>query len=1053
MRRIDRATRRTAGRRRACGRSSGRLIARTRLTRRTFGAALGQLGAALLRGALLVLIGAHILGACRGCRIQPARLRGLLDLRLLPRGRFCRLGGALRFLRLGIGLALRGFLAAALEIGLGALAVLGQPRIVLLGLLQRFLPVLFMFGVLGPAQIAVGFHLDAFDLRLCRPQFALDILDAAGDEKPALALHFLVVGRPFGARVGLRDLGQCGLGLSLAADGRWRKPRAQRRCGRCNGHVLGMDLHADSEERRQEKQPERCGRMRAFHCSRGRIGMSDKTHANEIERRIIAQIAEELSVRTEQVGNTVQLLDEGATVPFIARYRKEVTGSLDDTQLRNLAERLVYLRELEERRGAILASIAEQGKLTPELGAAITGAATKQALEDLYLPYKPKRRTRAQIAREAGLEPLARALFDDPTLDPQTEAAKFLNEQVADAKAALDGARDILAEEFAENAQVLGDLREKLRTEGVVRSKLAEGKEAEAEKFRDYFDYAETWSTVPSHRALAIFRGRQLGLLGIALTLDDAAEELVAQRQPHPCESRLGALVGVRQAQRAADAWLATVVRWAWRVKVQPTLETELLAELRERAEDEAIRVFGQNLKDLLLAAPAGMRATMGLDPGLRTGVKVAVVDATGKLLATDTIYPHEPHRRWDAALMSLAALAKQHQVDLISIGNGTASRETAKLAEELIARHPELKLTKVVVSEAGASVYSASEFAAKEFPDLDVSLRGAVSIARRLQDPLAELVKIDPKAIGVGQYQHDVNQRNLAGKLDAVVEDCVNAVGVDVNTASAPLLARVAGLDGGVAKNIVAHREQHGAFRSRAALREVPRLGDKAFEQAAGFLRIVGGEEPLDASAVHPEAYPVVQRILARVGKGLREVMGNKAALAGVKAREFVDERFGLPTVEDILAELDKPGRDPRGSFKVAQFQDGVEDLKDLRPGMVLEGVVTNVAAFGAFVDIGVHQDGLVHISMLSNKFVKDPREVVKAGDIVKVKVLEIDVARKRIGLSMRMDAQPGSTDAAAGGGANRNAQRTNNGPRRDARPQAEQQTALAAAFAKLSR
>lgn len=771
----------------------------------------------------------------------------------------------------------------------------------------------------------------------------------------------------------------------------------------------------------------------------------------EVQRRIIAQIAEELAARPQQVMEAVRLLDEGATVPFIARYRKEVTGGLDDTQLRHLDERLIYLRELEDRRAAIVASIAEQGKLTPELAAAIDAATTKQTLEDLYLPYKPKRRTRAQIAREQGLEPLARALFADPLLDPQNEAGAYVTEQVADAKAALDGARDILAEEFAENAQILAALRNRLKADGYVRSALVEGKHDDAEKFRDYFAYAETWSTVPSHRALAIFRGRQQGVLSIALTLDDAAEALVAQKQPHPCEGVLASVIGWRNSGRAADSWLASVVRWAWRVKVQPSLETELLGELRERAEEEATRVFGQNLKDLLLAPPAGMRATLGLDPGLRTGVKVAVVDATGKLLATDTVYPHEPHRRWDAALAALAVLCRRHEVQLIAIGNGTASRETAKLADDLIKAQPDLKLTKVIVSEAGASVYSASEFAAKEFPELDVSLRGAVSIARRLQDPLAELVKIDPKAIGVGQYQHDINQRHLAAKLDAVVEDCVNAVGVDLNTASAPLLARVAGLDTAVARNIVAYREQHGPFRSRAALRAVPRLGDKAFEQAAGFLRISDGDEPLDASAVHPEAYPVVQRILERVRKGVREVMGQRAALAGLKPTEFVDAQFGLPTVQDIFAELEKPGRDPRGTFRVAEFQEGVEDLKDLQPGMILEGVVTNVAAFGAFVDVGVHQDGLVHISMLSTKFVKDPREVVKAGDIVKVKVMEVDIPRKRIGLSMRLDAQPGAaTDASSDRQAPRGA---TSGSRRDAKPQSAPATALAAAFAKLSR
>ena len=782
-------------------------------------------------------------------------------------------------------------------------------------------------------------------------------------------------------------------------------------------------------------------------------------HSNlpaSVSAGIISRIAQELSVRLQQIQAAVQLLDEGATVPFIARYRKEATGGLDDTHLRTLTERLDYLREMEQRRLAILSSIEEQGKLSLELKQAIQQADTKQVLEDLYLPYKPKRRTRAQIAKELGLEPLARALFEQPTLDPNTEAAKFVHEQVADIKAALDGARDILAEEFAENALVLGKLRDKLKQEGVVRSQLVSDKvdktTPEEEKFRDYFNFAETWKTLPSHRALAIFRGRQQGVLTVALTLDDAAEAKAEQKLPHPCESLLASVVGLKPQGRAADSWLASVARWAWRVKVQPALETELLSELRERAEDEAIRVFGQNLKDLLLAAPAGMRPTLGLDPGLRTGVKVAVVDATGKLLATDTIYPHEPYKRWDESLATLAALVLQYRVELVAIGNGTASRETVKLADDLIkglAQHQsQHKLTKIVVSEAGASVYSASEFAAKEFPDLDVSLRGAVSIARRLQDPLAELVKIDPKAIGVGQYQHDVNQRALANKLDAVVEDCVNAVGVDVNTASAPLLARVAGLDAMTARNIVSYREQQGAFTSRLALKNVPRLGEKTFEQAAGFLRVNQSEQPLDASAVHPEAYPVVEKILAKVQKDVREIMGNSALLRTLKPTEFVDDRFGLPTVQDILAELDKPGRDPRGTFKAAEFAEGVEDLKDLKPGMILEGVVTNVAAFGAFVDIGVHQDGLVHVSMLADKFVKDPHEVVKAGDIVKVKVLEVDLVRKRIALSMKLNADVGQTVSPTRSQDNRAGPRQ--GPaRQPGRPATA--TSMAAAFEKL--
>lgn len=779
--------------------------------------------------------------------------------------------------------------------------------------------------------------------------------------------------------------------------------------------------------------------------------MLDSTLPLPAMPRIIARIAAELAVRPAQIQATVQLLDEGATVPFIARYRKEATGGLDDTQLRYLAERLVYLRELEERRSVISASIAEQSKLTTALALAIEQAETKQTLEDLYLPYKPKRRTRAQIAKEWGLEPLARALFEQPGLDPNIEAARYLNTHVADIKAALDGARDILAETFAENAQALAALREKMQYEGVLRAQLVSDKKngtsPEDEKFRDYFDYAETWKTIPSHRALAIFRGRQQGVLSIGLTLDEASENTTPQRL-YPCETLLAAHVGVSARQQPADTWLASVVRWAWRVKIQPTLETELLAALRERAEDEAIRVFGQNLKNLLLAPPAGMRATLGLDPGLRTGVKVAVVDGTGKLLATSTVYPHEPQRRWDEALATLSALVLRHHVALIAIGNGTASRETVKLADALIrlhqSQHPQHGLTKAVVSEAGASVYSASELAAKEFPDVDVSLRGAISIARRLQDPLAELVKIEPKAIGIGQYQHDVNQRALAQKLDAVVEDCVNAVGVDVNTASAALLARVAGLDSITARNVVSYRESHGAFTSRNALKQVPRLGEKTFEQAAGFLRIHQGEQALDASAVHPEAYPVVEKILTTIKKNIREVMGNSDVLNRLNPADFADERFGLPTVRDILNELEKPGRDPRGTFKAAEFADGVENIHDLKPGMVLEGVVTNVAAFGAFVDIGVHQDGLVHISMLCERFVQDPHQVVKTGDIVKVKVLEVDIARQRIGLSMRLN-----DDIAAARRPNSPAQptrRTRPGPS----PTATTDTTMAAAFQK---
>jgi uncharacterized protein len=744
--------------------------------------------------------------------------------------------------------------------------------------------------------------------------------------------------------------------------------------------------------------------------------------------RIVSRIAEELAVRPQQVAATVELIDGGATVPFIARYRKEVTGGLDDTQLRALDERLVYLRELEERRAAILESVAGQGKLTDALAAQIAAADTKQRLEDLYLPYKPRRRTKGQIAKEAGLEPLAAALLADPTLDPQAEAQKYLRAPdengehgVADPKAALDGARDILAERFAERADVLDALRERMWTEGWIAAKVYEGKEAEGEKFRDYFDHAEPIAQVPSHRALALFRGRQQGVLSLKLQLEASLEEQL----PHPNVVKLAGIVGLAESvsnaaraaaaakagavARPADAWLAEACRWCWRVKLLPHLETELFGRLREAAEAEAIKVFGANLKDLLLAAPAGPRAVIGLDPGIRTGVKVAVVDATGKLVDAATIYPHEPRRDWDGSIATLAKLAEKHKVELVAIGNGTASRETDKLAADLMKRHPELRLRKLVVSEAGASVYSASELAAREFPDLDVSLRGAVSIARRLQDPLAELVKIDPKSIGVGQYQHDVNQRALARQLDAAVEDCVNAVGVDVNTASAPLLARVSGLTGTVAQRVVDFRDANGAFASREALRQVPYFGDKAFEQAAGFLRIRDGENPLDASAVHPEAYPVVQRILEKAARSARELIGNREVLRKLEPKAFTDERFGEPTVRDILAELEKPGRDPRGEFVTAAFQDGVEDLKDLREGMKLQGVVTNVANFGAFVDIGVHQDGLVHISELADRFVKDPREVVKAGQVVSVTVLEVDVARKRIALSMKAGARAG--------------------------------------------
>ncbi|WP_213778377.1 Tex family protein [Caballeronia sp. dw_276] len=779
--------------------------------------------------------------------------------------------------------------------------------------------------------------------------------------------------------------------------------------------------------------------------------------------KIVQRIATELSVQPRQVAATVQLLDEGSTVPFIARYRKEVTGNLDDTQLRNLEERLVYLRELEDRRAAIVQSIDEQGKLTPELRAAVEGADSKQVLEDLYLPYKPKRRTRAMIAREAGLQPLADALLADPKLDPQTEAARYVDAEkgVADTKAALDGARDILSEQFGETAEILGKVREYLFKQGSVISTVVEGKETEeGEKFRDYYDYSETIRTVPSHRALALFRGRNAGVLSVKLGLGG---ELDAQ-VPHPGETLIANHVGIANQGRPADKWLADVCRWCWRVKVQPNIENDLLTNLREEAEGEAIRVFARNLKDLLLAAPAGPKAVIGLDPGMRTGVKVAVVDRTGKLLATDVIYPHEPRRDWDGSLAKLARIAAQTQAELISIGNGTASRETDKLASELIAKHPELKLQKIVVSEAGASIYSASELASKEFPDLDVTLRGAVSIARRLQDPLAELVKIDPKAIGVGQYQHDVNQRDLARSLDAVVEDCVNAVGVDANTASVALLARVSGLNATLARNIVDFRDANGPFASRDQLKKVPRLGDKTFEQAAGFLRINNGVNPLDRSSVHPEAYPVVERILAKIQKHAADVMGKREALSGLSPADFVDERFGLPTIRDILAELEKPGRDPRPEFKTATFREGVEKLSDLTPGMILEGVVTNVAAFGAFIDIGVHQEGLVHVSAMSTKFIKDPHEVVKAGQVVKVKVLETDVKRQRIALTMRLDddfapegsssqqQQRGGQDrrGSGGGGGSARDVRGNGGGRRE--PEAAS-SAMAAAFAKLKK
>ena len=722
-------------------------------------------------------------------------------------------------------------------------------------------------------------------------------------------------------------------------------------------------------------------------------------------RKIALSIATEIGAQPAQVEAAVGLLDEGATVPFIARYRKEATGGLDDTQLRTLDQRLAYLREMEERRATILASIDEQGKLDDALRAEILTADSKSRLEDLYLPYKPKRRTKAQIAREAGLEPLADTLLADPGLQPEVASAAYVDagKGVADAKAALDGARAILIERWSEDAALLGELRDWLAREGVIRARVVEGKQAAGEKYRDYFDHAELLARIPSHRLLALFRGRREEFL--QLDLDPGSD---AEAGHALAEGRIAVHAGIADRGRPADAWLRGACRLAWRARLHMHLLLDLFNQAREKAETEAIAVFGDNLRDLLLAAPAGRKAVLGLDPGLRTGVKVAVVDATGKLVATETIYPHEPRRQWDASLATLERLCTAHGVQLVAIGNGTASRETDKLAGDLLKRAPGLGMQKMVVSEAGASVYSASELAAREFPGLDVSLRGAVSIARRLQDPLAELVKIEPKAIGVGQYQHDVDQYQLARALDARVEDCVNAVGVDLNTASAPLLARVSGLSAGVAENIVVYRDQHGAFASRKALLKVPRLGEKTFEQCAGFLRIADGDEPLDASAVHPEAYPVVERILAGGGRTVKQVIGDTAFLRALKPAQFTDARFGEPTVRDILKELEKPGRDPRPEFKAAQFADGIEDIKDLRPGMVLEGVVSNVAAFGAFVDIGVHQDGLVHISALSDRYVKDPRDVVKAGDIVKVKVLEVDVARKRIALTRRLDDSP---------------------------------------------
>ncbi|MGW5421191.1 Tex family protein [Streptomyces sp. NPDC003943] len=717
---------------------------------------------------------------------------------------------------------------------------------------------------------------------------------------------------------------------------------------------------------------------------------------------IEARIAEELGVRERQVKAAVELLDGGSTVPFIARYRKEATEMLDDAQLRTLEERLRYLRELEDRRTAVLDSVREQGKLTPELEAQILAADTKARLEDIYLPFKPKRRTKAQIAREAGLEPLAEGLLADPSVEPQAAAAAFVDADkgVADAAAALEGARAILTERFSEDADLIGELRERMWGRGRLVAKVREGKEEAGAKFADYFDFAEPFTALPSHRILAMLRGEKEDVLTLDLEPEEPTDSPVSSYEPI-----VAARFGVADRGRPGDKWLQDTVRWAWRTRILVHLGIDLRLRLRTAAEDEAVRVFAANLRDLLLAAPAGTRATLGLDPGFRTGVKVAVVDATGKVVATDTIYPHVPANKWDESLAKLARLAKEHAVELVAIGNGTASRETDKLAGELIAKHPELNLTKVMVSEAGASVYSASAFASQELPGLDVSLRGAVSIARRLQDPLAELVKIDPKSIGVGQYQHDLSEVKLSRSLDAVVEDCVNGVGVDVNTASAPLLSRVSGIGAGLAENIVAHRDANGPFRSRRALKDVSRLGPKAYEQCAGFLRIRGGDDPLDASAVHPEAYPVVRRMVKTAGGEVGALIGNTAVLRSLRPDDYVDDKFGLPTVGDILRELEKPGRDPRPAFKTATFKEGVEKIGDLVAGMVLEGVVTNVAAFGAFVDIGVHQDGLVHVSAMSKNFVKDPRDVVKPGDVVKVKVLDVDIPRKRISLTLRLD------------------------------------------------
>ncbi len=767
------------------------------------------------------------------------------------------------------------------------------------------------------------------------------------------------------------------------------------------------------------------------------------------------RLATELAVRPAQVIATIELLNDGATVPFIARYRKEITGGLDDTQLRQLLERLTYLRELEDRRATVLNSIQEQGKLTDELKVQVEHALTKQDLEDIYLPYKQKRRTKAQIAKEAGIEPLATDLLTNPQLIPEEAAVSYIREDLGfgDVKAVLDGARQILMERFAEDAKLIGQLRQFYKDQCLIKSELIKEKELEGAKYQDWFDFSESYSQIPSHRSLALLRGRNEGILKVGLVLPFELDE-ARKQEVHPCEQMIARQFNIRKQDLPADKWLADTVRWTWKVKVSIHLELDLMGELKERAEEEAIRIFGQNLKDLLLAAPAGQHITMGIDPGIRTGCKIAVVDATGKLLDTATIYPHEPRKDWEGSIHTINQLCSAHQVTLIAIGNGTASRETDKLVLDTIKTHPSLKLSKLVVSEAGASVYSASELAAKEFPNLDVSIRGAVSIARRLQDPLAELVKIDPKSIGVGQYQHDVSQIKLAKNLEAVVEDCVNAVGVDVNTASIPLLARVSGLNNNLATSIVQYRDQHGAFKSRSELHQVPRLGNKTFEQAAGFLRIPNGIDPLDASSVHPEAYPLVEKIIRHINRPLSAILGKSSEIKTLSPELFVNEQWGLPTVIDVLTELEKPGRDPRPEFKTAQFDDSVQEMKDLKVDMILEGVVTNVAAFGAFVDIGVHQDGLVHVSALSNSFVKDPHSVVKAGQIVKVKVIEVDIARKRIALTMRLgdtsvqfkNNQIGSANSSNSSG---NYKKDLKNPK--IMPSSQQPSAMASAFAKL--